>query len=193
MSNIMLLSVANIITLGRIVVIPIISVLMWQMKEQPDPSLRYTLSIWAAAIFVVAAISDMVDGWLARKYGQVSRMGKFFDPMADKLIHMTVLVHLVELDRMAAWIVVLLLFREIFVTGLRAAAAGEGMIIDAAEWGKRKTAFLNVALTALIIYEPFLGIQPSVVGWVIFIIGYFYAIASGVQYSWHFFRFALKR
>lgn len=189
----MLLSVANIITFSRILVIPILSVLLWWQRGTTDPSLIFRLSITSAVIFALAGISDMVDGWLARKYRQVSRMGKFFDPMADKLIHMTVMVHLVELDRLAAWVVVVLLFREIFISGLRAAAAGEGMIIDAAEWGKRKTAFLNVALTALIIHEPVFGLDSRAVGLVCLMFGFVYSVASAIQYTYVFFSSALAQ
>lgn len=184
----MLLSIANLITFGRILVIPILSVLMGLQIGSTNESLNYELSLWAAAIFALAGVSDIVDGWLARKYHQVSRMGKFFDPMADKLIHMTVLVHLVELGHLAGWIAVVLLFREIFISGLRAVAAGEGLIIDAAEWGKKKTAFLNVALTGLIIHKPFLGIDARAVGIVVLWIGFVYSVASALQYTLHFFR-----
>lgn len=184
----MLYNVANLITFGRILVIPVLSVLLGLQENTFDDTFKRELSLWAAGVFVAAAISDMVDGYYARKYGQVSLMGKFFDPMADKLIHMTAMVFLVPLGRMPAWVVVILLFREIFISGLRAAAAGEGLIIDAAEWGKKKTAFLNVALTAIIIHYPFFGLNSHGIGLVVLAIGFVFSVASAMQYTAVFFR-----
>jgi dUTP pyrophosphatase len=177
----MLYNVPNLITFGRILIIPVLSLLLGLQQDSRNEAFNRVLSLWAAGVFVVAAVSDLVDGYYARKYQQVSLMGKFFDPMADKLIHMTTMVFLIPLGRLPAWVVVILLFREIFISGLRAAAAGEGLIIDAAEWGKKKTAFLNVALTAIIIHYPFYGLNSRPIGLVVLAFGFVYAVASAVH------------
>jgi CDP-diacylglycerol--glycerol-3-phosphate 3-phosphatidyltransferase len=188
----MLFNVPNIITFGRILVIPIIAVLLMFVAEADDVDYNKKLSLWTAVIFTIAAISDLVDGYYARKYGEVSIAGKFFDPMADKLIHMTAMVMLIPLGRLPAWLVVILLFREIFITGLRSMAVGEGVIIDAATWGKRKTAWLNVGIIALIVHYPvlsgtFLETNSRSVGLVCLVIATLYSMASGIAYTWDFF------
>jgi len=166
----------------------------------PTRNMGYNLAMcqWAMFVFVVAGISDLVDGYYARKYGAVSMMGKFIDPMADKLIHMTAMVMLIPLERMPAWLVVVFLFREILISGLRAVAAGEGLIIDAASWGKKKTAWLNFGLAGLIYYYPmFPGtvyeIDPYMTGWICLIIALVYSVASAGVYVKDFFHAVLKK
>lgn len=183
----------NIMTLSRIAVIPAIVVLL--MVQGPNQSFETNrLLSWIAAwFFILAAISDVIDGYLARKKGQVSLMGKFFDPMADKLVHMAVMVMMIPMGRFPAWLCMVLLFREILITGLRAIAAGEGLIISAGAWGKKKTVWFNVGLSGMIIYYPFWGIKPYVIGFVALGIGAVYSILSGIQYLLLFFREVLKK
>ncbi|MCP5464596.1 MAG: CDP-diacylglycerol--glycerol-3-phosphate 3-phosphatidyltransferase [Deltaproteobacteria bacterium] len=150
----MLFNVPNLITYGRIVLIPLLVVLMSFIDPAGAMAQNKCYGFWAMVVFAIAGISDLVDGYYARKYGAVSTIGKFIDPMADKLIHMATMVMLIPLGRLAAWVVVVLLFREIFVTGIRAVAASEGLVIDAVVWGKRKTAWLNFGLGGLIYYYP---------------------------------------
>jgi CDP-diacylglycerol---glycerol-3-phosphate 3-phosphatidyltransferase len=193
----MILNVPNIITFSRILLIPVLTAFLLMIDPEKPLAYNQCMSYWAAFVFAIAAISDLVDGYYARKFGEVSKIGKFFDPMADKLIHMTALVLLIPLNRIAAWIVVVLLFREIFITGLRAMAAGEGIIIDAAAWGKRKTAWLNVGLSALLIYYPlFPGtsyeLNSYAVGMVCIAIGSVYSVASAINYTLHFFKSVKK-
>lgn len=114
-------------------------------------------------------------------------MGKFFDPMADKLVHMAVMVMLIPMGRFPAWLCMALLFREILITGLRSIAAGEGLIIAAGEWGKKKTVWFNIGLSGLLIYYPFLGLNPYTIGWVAVGIGSVYSFLSGAQYLALFF------
>ena len=105
----------NLLTFGRVLAIPF---LVW-LLDAPSPVRGY----WACIVFTAAAITDMLDGYLARKLGVVSVLGKFLDPLADKLIVMAALVWMVPMGRIPAWVVVLLLAREISVTGLRSVAA----------------------------------------------------------------------
>ncbi|MEM6788729.1 MAG: CDP-diacylglycerol--glycerol-3-phosphate 3-phosphatidyltransferase [Myxococcota bacterium] len=133
----------NLLTFLRIVMIPVVLVLL----ERGRPVDCY----WAAWVFVAAAVTDLIDGWLARRMGLVSVLGKFLDPLADKLIVAAVLVWLVQMGRIPAWITVILLSREITITALRGVASSEGLIISAGAGGKLKTALQMLGLICLII------------------------------------------
>lgn len=187
----MLFNVPNLITIGRILVIPILAVLLHRLNGT-DLAADKTLSLWAMILFAVAGISDLVDGYYARKYGQVSVMGKFFDPMADKLIHMTAMIFLIPLGRITAWLTCVILCREIFITGLRSMAAGEGIIIDAGAWGKKKTALFNIGLSALILHHnvfpgTFFQINTVFIAMICMYAGLFMSVLSGVEYTVVFF------
>lgn len=183
-----LFSVPNILTYSRIAVIPIIVVLlMLQGMARPMEENRL-LSHISAVLFVLAGISDLVDGYYARKYGMVSILGKFVDPTADKLIHMAVMVMLIPLGRFPAWLVVIILFREILISGLRAVSAAEGVVISAGVWGKRKMVWLTCGLTGLILYYPVLGVSVYSAGWVCIVIGLVYSFLSAGEYLYLFFR-----
>lgn len=189
----MVLSLPNLITYGRLILIPVLAVLMWFMDARSESlDLVKCYGIWAAVVFAIAGFSDLLDGYVARKYKSVSLLGKFFDPMADKLIHMTALVMLIPLGRIQAWVVVILLFREIFVTGIRAVAAGQGMIIDAASWGKYKTAWLNFGIGGLILYypvfDPWFSFNVYGAGQICVWIGMVFSVLSGALYSISFFK-----
>ena len=137
-------NVPNLLTFGRILVIP----LFIELAYQASP----LASLLAGALFALAAITDVVDGWLARRMGLVTVIGKFLDPLADKLIVMAAMVMLVRLGRFPAWVAILLLSREFVVTGLRQIAASEGMVIAAGQEGKWKTALQLVGITALLVH-----------------------------------------
>lgn len=183
-----MLNIPNLMTLARILAIPVIVALLMMQGPHRSFESNRLLSFIAAGLFILAAISDVVDGYIARKIGQVSVMGKFFDPMADKLVHMAVMVVMIPMGRFPAWLCVVLLFREILITGLRAIAAGEGLIIGADQWGKKKTVWLNIGLSGMIIYYPFLGLNPYLIGWVAVGISAVYSLYSGVQYMVYFFK-----
>jgi CDP-diacylglycerol--glycerol-3-phosphate 3-phosphatidyltransferase len=118
-------------------------------------------------LFAAAAMTDMFDGYLARKLDAVSILGKFLDPLADKLIVMSALVWLCAMGRIPAWAVVLLLGREIAITGLRSVAASEGLVISAGSGGKMKTALQMIGIVGLVLGYPYhlsyLGIDLGVV------------------------------
>jgi CDP-diacylglycerol---glycerol-3-phosphate 3-phosphatidyltransferase len=137
-------NVPNLLTFGRILVIP----LFIELAYQASP----LASLLAGALFALAAITDVVDGWLARRMGLVTVIGKFLDPLADKLIVLAAMVMLVRLGRFPAWVAILLLSREFVVTGLRQIAASEGMVIAAGQEGKWKTALQLVGITALLVH-----------------------------------------
>ena len=134
----------NLVTLTRIALIPL--VLVWIDNYSPR------LSALACAIFLVAALSDALDGYLARRMGMVTVVGKFLDPLADKLIVLSTLVMLVANSRAPAWLVIVLMARELAVTGLRAIASQEGFVIAAGAGGKAKTALQLVGIAFLLVH-----------------------------------------
>jgi CDP-diacylglycerol---glycerol-3-phosphate 3-phosphatidyltransferase len=140
-------NVPNLLTFARIVMIP--AVLLLLGRGSPHDC------FWAAAVYALAAVTDMLDGWLARRQGLVSVLGKFLDPLADKLIVTGTLVWLVPMGRISAWAVVLLISREITITALRSIASSEGIIIAAGEGGKTKTALQMIGIVCLILGYPY--------------------------------------
>ena len=134
----------NMITYARILAIPVF-VYFLTVESRRN-------SFVAALIFSVAALSDVVDGWLARRNDSITVLGKFLDPLADKLIVTAGLVVLVRLDRVPAWVVVVILSREFIVSGLRTIAISEGLVISASQGGKWKTASQLTGIIALIVH-----------------------------------------
>jgi CDP-diacylglycerol---glycerol-3-phosphate 3-phosphatidyltransferase len=134
----------NMLTLGRIALIPLF---VW-FTHDADP----LYSMLAAIVFAVASITDIVDGYLARKWNLITVVGKFMDPLADKLLAMAALVMMVRLGRITAWVVIVLLAREFIVTGLRSVAASEGMVIAAGQEGKWKTSLQLVGIISLCVH-----------------------------------------
>lgn len=186
-------NIPNILTFSRIAIIPVIVALLMLQGEDQTPETNRLYSWIAAGLFIIAGISDIVDGVVARKMGQVSLMGKFFDPVADKLVHMAAMVMLVPMGRFPAWVCLVFLFREILITGLRSIAAGEGLIISAGALGKKKTIWLNIGLSGLLIYYPFWGINPYTIGWVAVGVAGVYSVLSGGEYMALFFREIYKK
>ena len=177
------LNFPNLLTMGRIAAIPFF---VW-LLDSPTPERGF----WACIVFTAAAITDVLDGYLARKLGVVSVLGKFLDPLADKLIVMAALVWMVPMGRISAWVVVLLLAREISVTGLRSVAASEGVVISAGQEGKTKTALQMIGIIALVLGYPYhlsyLGIDLGVidmlhVGRTLVYLSLLFSFASAAQY-----------
>lgn len=105
----------------------------------------------AVAIFIVASLTDMLDGKIARKYNLVTNFGKFMDPLADKLLVCSAMICLIELDRLAAWIVIVIIAREFIISGFRLVASDNGVVIAASYWGKFKTTFQMLMIIVLIL------------------------------------------
>ncbi len=170
---------ANRITLLRIgAALPIVVLMHF-----PRP-----LWCWiAASLFVLASLSDFLDGYIARREGMVTTFGKFLDPLADKLLICSVLVQMAALGWVPAWVTILVIVRELAVTGLRAVAADYGVVIAADRYGKWKTVLQIVALVPLLIHYPFWGLPVHGIGIFILYIALILTIVSGVNY---FYRFA---
>ena len=136
-------SLPNRITLGRIGLVPLLAM-----------TLRWNDPFWntvGAAIFLIGCTSDLVDGWLARRNNDVTALGKFLDPLADKLLVATALIMMIPLDRVPAWAAVVIVGRELAMTGLRGIASSQGHVIAASRWGKHKSFVQYVAITCLIL------------------------------------------
>jgi CDP-diacylglycerol--glycerol-3-phosphate 3-phosphatidyltransferase len=172
----------NLLTLLRILMIPFVLWLMYQGTPSGN--------VWAVLVFAVAAVTDVVDGWLARRRGLTSLLGQFLDPLADKLIILATLVLMVELDRVAAWIVIIIAARELSVTALRTIAISEDLVISAGRGGKDKAALQNVAVAMLILHDTYridfgffdVTVNLHTVGWWMLIASVFFALTSAGSY-----------
>jgi len=143
-----LLNAPNLMTLGRILCIPVFMALLSYENRRN--------SFLAALVFAAAAISDWLDGWLARVSNKVTTLGKFLDPLADKIIVLSALVMLVRLGRVPVWVVVIILARELLISGLRTIAMSEGLVIAASRGGKWKTSLQLSGIIALMVHYHFL-------------------------------------
>jgi CDP-diacylglycerol--glycerol-3-phosphate 3-phosphatidyltransferase len=154
-----------------------------------------TGAVLAAFTFFLACWSDFFDGYLARRYGIISRLGKLLDPLADKLIVMAALVMLAAMPRtprVPAWVVVLIVGRELAVTGLRAMATSEGLVLAAEELGKYKTIFQMLALHGLLLHYTFFGIDFFAGGMYFLWPSLVLSLWSGIDYHVRVFRRAMQ-
>ena len=179
------LNLPNYISVARIAAVPIIVLLMMLIKA-PDDLSHYLWNRWVsfltAVVYAFASVSDMLDGFLARRYKISSDAGKFFDPLADKLLNLSTLIMLVAIGRIPAWLVILILSREMSITMLRSVAASEGIVISASKWGKYKNAFGSFGTAFLILYYPWFGVKCALVGWPLLIVSVVFSLGSGIHY-----------
>lgn len=158
---------ANKITIFRIVLIPVFLVLAYTW-----------LKYWALAVYIIACLSDVADGYIARHYNQVSNFGKFVDPLADKMLVLSAMCFFIENGQMPGWAVAIVLFREFAVSGLRLIAVEQSRVIAAARSGKIKTGCTMVGLGAMLVF----GQQYPVVNLVCYILIIVTTVYSGVEY-----------
>lgn len=175
----------NSISLVRIGVIPILFFLLFSPGQ--------LMSLVIATLFIAAALTDLLDGYIARRYQIVTTMGKFLDPIADKLIVNTAMIMLIPIDRIPAWIVAVIIIRDFAVDGIRNIASSEGLIIDASPLGKRKTLCQIFAVSALMIHYPFFGADAHAVGMVILFIALILTVLSGIDYFGKFYRLSIHK
>jgi len=144
----------NILSLSRVFLAPLVMVFL-TLRGQYGNILGLPFGdILAGLVFTIAALTDTFDGYFARKHGMVTNLGKLIDPLADKILVIAALISLVQLQRLPAWIVVVIISREFFVTGLRMVAASEGVVIPASRGGKIKTVTQIVAILIVIFNLP---------------------------------------
>ena len=147
-----LVNLPNALTLSRLAAIPILMVLLLARFPGHDQA--------AAALFIAFSLTDTLDGQIARRRGTVSDLGRFLDPLADKLFVLSVLIVLVQEGLVAAWVVVIIFSRELIITILRSVAAAQGHVIAAAPLGKTKTVMQMSAVTLLILQRPYPALVP---------------------------------
>jgi CDP-diacylglycerol--glycerol-3-phosphate 3-phosphatidyltransferase len=168
------LNLPNTITMVRIGVIPILFVLLVNPGR--------VVSMIIAVLFILAAVTDLLDGYVARKYGIVTKLGKYLDPLADKLIVNTAMILMIPIGRIPAWIVAIIIMRDLAVDGLRSIASADDVVIHASTLGKQKTLCQVIAVSALLIHYPLFGADAHAVGIVTLCIALVLTIWSGVDY-----------
>ncbi len=175
------MNLPNRLTLARIILIPVFMVFLL-LRLPKGQEFFYSQSFVAAAIFLLASLTDGLDGYVARKRKQVTRLGQFMDPLADKLLVSAALISLVELQLVPAWIAWVIISREFAVTGLRAIAAADQVVIPASKLGKVKTVTQIIAISAYLLHDwplSLIGIRLS--GWFIYV-ALVFTVISGLDY-----------
>ncbi len=157
----MQMNLPNKLTILRVLMIPFFVVFMlWNITGAADKWI-------AAAIFIIASLTDLLDGKIARKYNLVTNFGKFMDPLADKLLVGAAMICLVEMGRLPAWIVIIIISREFIISGFRLIASDNGVVIAASYWGKFKTVF-QMAMIIVLIFDlgGFFGMIETALIWI---------------------------
>ena len=154
------MNLPNKLTVLRVCMIPFF-VVMLLLNGGENQTYRYI----AAAIFIVASLTDMLDGKIARKYNLVANFGKFMDPLADKLLVCSALICLVDLKQLPAWMVIVIISREFIISGFRLVASDNGIVIAASYWGKFKTTFQMISVILLIVRIPALTVLTQICVW----------------------------
>jgi CDP-diacylglycerol---glycerol-3-phosphate 3-phosphatidyltransferase len=170
--------IPNLVTFSRILFVPLIIGVQWEDTVENG--------YWAAVLFALASITDYFDGYLARRFNVESVLGKFVDPVADKILVMSILIMMIPTREISPILVILLLSRDTLVEGIRAVAASESLIIAAGAFGKWKTAIQMVAIPAVLVEVPLFGIPFKEIGiaglWVSVVL----SVVSGFQYVMFF-------
>ena len=152
------MNLPNKLTIIRVCLIPFfVAALLF------DHGNNYTMRIVANVLFIVASLTDLFDGKIARKYNLVTNFGKFMDPLADKLLVCSALICLIELGQLPAWVVIIIISREGIISGFRLVAADNGVVIAASYWGKFKTTFQMAAVILMIFNIPALTLVTNIV------------------------------
>jgi CDP-diacylglycerol---glycerol-3-phosphate 3-phosphatidyltransferase len=175
------LTIPNQLTILRILMVPVIGAVL---------AINFTNHYQiAAAIYVAAAATDTLDGRIARSRNLVTELGKFLDPLADKLLVITVLVILASQSLLPSWVVVVVAAREFLITGLRSVAAAQGVVVSSTPWGKSKTLTQNCMILLIILAQPY---PPLMLAGVVFIwVAVIATVLSGLDYLWRYRRFII--
>jgi len=173
----------NVITLARLSIIPVLFFLLAAPGQ--------TWSLVIAVTFILVSFTDLLDGYVARRYRIVTTMGKFLDPIADKLVLNTAMILMIPIGRIQAWVVALIVIRDFVVDGIRSIAQAEGFTIPASRLGKQKTLCQVFAISALIIHYPIYGLDPSSIGTAFLYVALVLSLWSGFDYLVKFYRTTL--
>jgi len=168
------------LTLLRIFFVPLLVVLLLTKGQ--------SLDLWAVAVFLLAAVTDFLDGYLARRRSQITTLGILLDPIADKLLTCSAFISLVELGLVPAWMVVIIVGREFAVSGLRAVASAQGFVLQASELGKTKMVLQVVAITVIVLERHYTVIGDFHAGTVLLWLVMAFALVSAAQYFWSFWK-----
>lgn len=166
------MNLPNKLTTFRVILIPFFVFFMLA------PNMTGINNYIAVAIFIVASLTDLLDGKIARKYNLVTNFGKFMDPLADKLLVCSAMICLIQTGQLAAWIVVIIIAREFIISGFRLIASDNGVVIAASYWGKFKTTFQMVSVVLLILDIPALAFVTTICVWIALVL----TIVSLVDY-----------
>ena len=170
------MNLPNKLTTLRVIMIPFfVFFLLWQNGE------NRTFRMIALALFIIASLTDLLDGKIARKYNLVTNFGKFMDPLADKLLVCSALICLIELNALPAWMVIVIISREFIISGFRLIASDNGVVIAASYWGKFKTTFQMVSVVLLILDIPALAFVTTICVWIALLL----TIVSIVDYIYN--------
>ena len=175
-TTVKIFNIPNLLSMSRIFAVPVFVILM--LEKNP---LRAFI---AGIVFSFASATDWLDGYLARRWGQVTNIGKLLDPVADKILILSAMVILVDLDIIRAWIAVVFIGREFAVTGLRSIASADGIIIPAETMGKYKVVAQTIAVIALLLNDYLKNVWVQEIGWGALWIAMFLSLYSAVQYFW---------
>lgn len=159
------MNLPNKLTILRVIMIPFF---VWFLLAQGGENTTYRFI--SAAIFIVASLTDMLDGKIARKYNLVTNFGKFMDPLADKLLVCSAMIALIEMNRIPSWVVIIIIAREFIISGFRLIASDNGVVIAASYWGKFKTTFQMVMICLMIANFPQLQILTDIIMWIALIL-----------------------
>lgn len=178
-------NLANKITLLRMFMAPVVVVLLYYQGP--------VVCLVAAGAFVFASLTDWVDGYIARRENMVTSFGKFLDPLADKVLICSVLIMFVQLNWVPAWVTVVMVCRELIVTGLRAMAIDEGIVLAADRYGKAKTILQILAIVPLLVHYPLFGFDVQYIGKILLYIALVLAVFSGANYLYDFYKNSFTR
>lgn len=178
-------NIPNLLTVLRIFSIPVIVLFL----TSPGP----LASFLAALIFGIASCTDILDGYLARQQKTETAIGKLLDPMADKLLILSGMIMLIPLDRIPAWMAVIIIGREVAITGLRGIASAEGVVIAASRLGKAKMILQSLSLGGLMLHYEYLGINFHILGTILLWIALIITLWSGIDYFWKFYQGVMKK
>ncbi|MCI9360615.1 MAG: CDP-diacylglycerol--glycerol-3-phosphate 3-phosphatidyltransferase [Hungatella sp.] len=159
------MNLPNKLTILRVCLIPFFVVFLLLEGGQ-----NQTYRSISTVIFIVASLTDMLDGKIARKYNLVTNFGKFMDPLADKLLVCSALICLIELGQIPSWMVIVIISREFIISGFRLVASDNGVVIAASYWGKFKTTFQMIAVVLLILQIPALTLVTNICLWIALIL-----------------------
>lgn len=159
------MNLPNKLTILRVIMIPFFVVLLL-LEGGTNQTYRYAADV----VFILASLTDLLDGKIARKYNLVTNFGKFMDPLADKLLVCSALICLIELGQVPAWMIIIIISREFIISGFRLVASDNGVVIAASYWGKFKTVFQMLAVILLIANIPALSLVSNLCLWIALIL-----------------------